>query len=78
MLFTAVEKNAEALIGLPVEAIRMYSPNKLRRHLEEKNKRKFSFTSEFPVIGRGNVLRDNIVTSEEINRDIDKILMRSK
>jgi len=78
MLFTAVEKNVEALVGLPVETIRMYSPNELRSHLEKKNRRKFSFTTEFPVIGRGNVLRDNIVTSEEINRDIDKILMRSK
>jgi hypothetical protein len=78
MLFAAVEKNAASLIGLPIETIRMYSPNELRNHLEKKNRRKFSFTSEFPVIGRGNVLRDNIITSEEINKGIDKILMRSK
>ena len=78
MPFSAVEKNVAALIGLPVEVIRMYSPSELRHYLEKKNKRKISFTTEFPAIGRGNVLRDNIITSEEINRDIDKILMYSK
>ena len=78
MSFIAVEKNVEVLIGLPIETIRKYSPSELRTHLEKKNKRKISFKTEFPVIGRGNVLRDNIITSEEINRDIDKILTRSK
>jgi hypothetical protein len=78
MPFAVVEKNVEALIGLPIETIRQYSPSELRLYLEEKNKRIFSFTTEFPVVGRGNVLRDNIVTSKEINKDIDKILMRSK
>ena len=77
MLFNAVEKNAETLIGLPSEIIRKYSPDELRAHLENKNKRKFSFTTVFPVIGRGNVLRDSIKTSEEINKDIDRILEHS-
>ena len=78
MPFTVVEKNVAALIGLPIEVIRMYSPNELRQFLEKKNKKRLSFTTEFPVIGRGNVLRDNIITSEEINKDIDKILLHSK
>ena len=78
MPFAAVEKNVENLIGLSAETIRKYSPSELRLHLENKNKRKISFTSEFPVIGRGNVLRDGIKTSEEINKDIDKILVHSK
>jgi hypothetical protein len=78
MRFTIVEKNIAAFIGLPIETIRKYSPYEFRLYLENKNKRKFSFTTEFPVIGRGNVLRDNIITSEEINRDIDKILAHSK
>jgi formate-dependent phosphoribosylglycinamide formyltransferase (GAR transformylase) len=76
--FNVIEKNIAAQIGLPIETIRMYSPSELRLYLEKKNKRKFSFTTEFPAIGRGNVLRDNIITSEEINRDIDKILAHSK
>jgi len=78
MRFNIIEKNIATLIGLPIETIRMYSPSELRLYLEKKNKRKLSFTTEFPIIGRGNVLRDNIITSEEINKDIDKILAHSK
>ena len=78
MLFTVIEKNAEKVVGLSVEEIRNYSPGELRRHLEKRNKTKLSFTTEFPVIGRGNVLRDSIITSEEINKEIDKILAHSK
>jgi len=64
MPFAEVERNVESLVGLPVETIRKFSPGKLREYLEKKNKRKFSFSSEFPVIGRGNVLRDNIITTK--------------
>jgi len=78
MSFAVVEKNVENLIGLSANTIREYSPSKLRLHLENKNKCKISFTTEFPVIGRGNVLRDGIKTSEEINKDIDRILAHSK
>jgi hypothetical protein len=78
MPFSVVEENVEKLVGLSAEDIRKYSPGELRRFLEKRNKKKLSFTTEFPVIGRGNVLRDSIITSEEINRDIDKILARSK
>jgi hypothetical protein len=78
MSFFAVEKNVENLVGLSAAVIRKYSPDELRSHLVDKNKRKFTFTTKFPVIGRGNVLRDSIRTSEEINRDIDRILAHSK
>ena len=78
MPFDTVEKNVESLIGLSAEIIRKFSPSELRLHLENKNKRKIFFTTEFPVIGRGNVLRDGIKTTEEINKDIDRILARSK
>ncbi|MCL2442953.1 MAG: hypothetical protein FWD13_05735 [Treponema sp.] len=78
MSFAVIEKNVEKSVGLSAEEIRKYSPGELRRFLEEKNKRKFSFSTEFPVIGRGNVLRDSIVTTEKINREIDKILAHSK
>ena len=74
MPFTAIEKNAERLVGLSAEEIRKCSPGELRRYLEKRNNKKLFFTTEFPVIGRGNVLRDSIITSEEINKEIDKIL----
>ena len=74
MPFAAIEKNAEKIVGLSADEIRKYSPGELRRYLEKRNKKKLSFTTEFPVIGRGNVLRDSIITSKEI----DKILAHSK
>ena len=78
MSFTAIEKNAEKVVGLSAEEIRKCSPGELRHYLEKRNKKKFSFTTEFPIIGRGNVLRDSIITSEEIDKEIDKILAHSK
>ena len=78
MPFVAIEKNAEKLVGLSAEEIRKYSPSELRQYLEKKNKKKLFFTTEFPVIGRGNVLRDSIITTKKINKDIDKILAHSK
>ena len=78
MPFAVVEKNVEKITGLSAEEIRKYSPGELRRYFEKRNKKKLFFTTEFPVIGRGNVLRDSIITSEEINKEIDKILARSK
>jgi len=78
MPFAAIEKNVERSVGLSAEEIRKCSPGELRRFLEERNKKKFSFSTEFPVIGRGNVLRDNIITTDKLNREIDKILAHSK
>lgn len=74
MYFSKVEKNAEKVTGLSLSEIKAISPEKFRIYLEKKNKKPFSFTSEFPVIGRGNVLRDSLITSRIINSEIDKIL----
>ena len=71
--FALVEKNAEKVTGLSVAKLREYSPNQFRQHLESK-KGKVSFRSFFPVIGRGNILRDSLATSTEIDAEIDKIL----
>jgi hypothetical protein len=74
MSFNLVERHAEKVSGLTVETIRRLSPEKIRQHFEEKAKKRLSFVSEFPVIGRGNVLRDNLIHSEELNAEIDTLL----
>lgn len=74
MFFSKVEKYAERVTGLTLEQIKLISPEKFRSYLEKKNKKPFSFTSEFPVIGRGNVLRDSLITSSALNKENDKIL----
>lgn len=74
MLFSKIEKNLESLTGLSILQIRNYSPEKFKAFLENKTKTPLSFTSEFPVIGRGNVLRDSLVGSKTLDSEIDKIL----
>ena len=73
-MFSSVENNVEKITGLTLSQIKKISPEKFRSYLEQKNKKKFSFTSEFPVIGRGNVLRDNLVDSNQLNNEIDRML----
>jgi hypothetical protein len=72
--FDLIEKHIEKITGLTVEAIRRLSPEKTRQYFEEKNNKRLSFVSEFPVIGRGNVLRDTLVHSDELNNEIDTLL----
>lgn len=73
-MFSNVEKNAEKITGLTLSQIKKISPEKFRVYLEQKNKKKFSFTSEFPIIGRGNVLRDSLVDTQRLNCEIDRML----
>ena len=72
-IFSLIEKNAEKVTGLTVSELREYSPERFRGYLEKK-KKKPVFRSFFPIIGRGNVLRDNLVSSEELDSEIDRIL----
>lgn len=74
MSFSYIEKKVVEITGLTLAQIKDYSPDKFREYLEKKNNKKFSFLSAFPVIGRGNVLRDNLVSSVQINDEIDRIL----
>ncbi|WP_028579427.1 hypothetical protein [Desulfogranum japonicum] len=60
--------------GLSPEQIRKSSPEEIRAHLTKKTKKDFKITSAFPFIGRGNVLRDKLRSSKDINRETDKIL----
>lgn len=73
-LFSKIENTIANKIGLSIFEIKDYSPEKFRSHLEISKKKPFSFSSEFPVIGRGNVLRENIQDSNFINKEIRKIL----
>lgn len=74
LAFRRVEAHVEKLTGLSIELIRQMGPDELRAHLEKKNNQKLKFTSEFPIIGRGNVLRDSLKTTEQLNEEVDLIL----
>jgi hypothetical protein len=42
--------------------------------IENKHKSKLTYSSEFPFIGRGNVLRDGLVQSKQLDNEIDLLL----
>lgn len=73
-LLEKVVASVSKKVGLTPEEIRSKSPEQIREHLTKKTGKPLTITTEFPHIGRGNVLRDGIVSSAQINRDIDRIL----
>jgi len=54
--------------------INKLNPIDINAYIEKQSGKKIKITTEFPFIGRGNVLRDGIVTHNKINQEIDKIL----
>lgn len=72
--FDKLIKNIEKKTGMSIDEIKANSPEKHREYFTKKTGKPFKMTSEFPFIGRGNVLRDGLVGSDKINKDIDKLL----
>lgn len=68
--FRIVQKN----IGLSLSDINRLNPIDINAYIEKRNGKKIKITTEFPFIGRGNILRDGIITHDKINQEIDKIL----
>lgn len=67
-------KHIEVITGLTSAQLRDFSPEKFRKFIERKKKKPLTFISEFPIIGRGNVLRNSLISTQEINSGIDAIL----
>lgn len=72
--YEMVLKNISKKTGLTINEIKNMTPREQKIYLEKKNNKKIHFTSRFPFIGRGNILRDGIRETEDINSEIDKIL----
>ena len=68
--FRIVQKN----IGLSLSDINRLNPIDISAYIEKRNGKKIKITTEFPFIGRGNILRDGIITHDKVNQEIDKIL----
>ena len=73
-LYKEVLKNIEKKVGLSIEEIDRKNPVELSEYFYSKIGKKVSFSSEFPFIGRGNVLRDHLISSEQLDKQIDLIL----
>jgi hypothetical protein len=70
----SLERAVEASTGERVEVIRSRSLEETRRLAEKRQGRPLKFVSHFPFIGRGNVLRDRLVSHEQVEADLDAVL----
>ena len=68
------ERNAELITGMSVAELRDASPEEFRQYCERTSGESLMFVSEYPSIGRGNVLRDGITTRDTLNSEIDRML----
>jgi hypothetical protein len=66
--------NIEHKIGLNINEIYQKNPMEIRKIIESKYNDKLTYSSEFPFIGRGNVLRDSLVQSKQLDDEIDLLL----
>ena len=73
-MFEKLIKNIEKKLGLSIKEIHQLNPVEISQKIEQNTRIGLSFSSEFPYIGRGNVLRDGLQEHKQINNDIDKIL----
>lgn len=68
--------NIEKKTGLSASELRKKSPEEFREYMTARTHKPFQVNTEYPIIGRGGVLRDSLASSQDINADIDKILGR--
>lgn len=61
-------------VGMPIEEIRRLPLEDWRTHLRSTFGCPLKFVSRFPFIGRGNVLRDKIVSHDQVERELDEAL----
>jgi hypothetical protein len=73
-IFDKIMINIEKKVGLSIKKIDDKNPVEISKHIEKMTGNALTFSSEFPFIGRGNILRDGLIESNRINQDIDKIL----
>ena len=68
------EQAIERGTGMSIGEIRQTPIEELRRIAEKRLGHSLQFLSVFPWAGRGNVLRDRLVSRKEIDADLDDAL----
>jgi hypothetical protein len=69
-LLEVIEKG----VGKTIDEINRTPLDELRRDAEEKLGVRLTFRVRWPLIGRGNILRDRVLSREAIERRLDKAL----
>jgi len=69
-----LEITVERATGQSAEILRNQTLTQLRRQTEAKTGHKMKFESRFPLIGRGNVMRDRVIDHESVEADLEQAL----
>lgn len=69
-----LERTVERITGQSAEILRSQTLTELRQKTEARVKHKLRFVSRFPLIGRGNVMRDKTVDHETVERLLEQSL----
>jgi hypothetical protein len=69
-----LEATVERMTGMTADQLRRRTITEGRLAAEKKTGKPMRLRSTWPFTGRGNVLRDRILTRDEIDRSIDKAL----
>lgn len=64
-----LERTVEAITGVKVANLRRATLSENRVRIEDAHRAPLAFTSRFPFIGRGNVMRDRLITSRDVERE---------
>lgn len=74
MSIRVLDQAIERATGESVEELRLRTIEETRRIAEERTGRAMRFMSAFPFIGRGNVLRDRVISHDDVEAVLDRAL----
>ncbi len=69
-----LERAIELATGESVEELRLRTMDETRRIAEQRAGHAMRFMSAFPFIGRGNVLRDRVVSHDDVEAELTRAL----
>jgi hypothetical protein len=69
-----LETTVERVTGQSAKELRDQTLTELRQKTEAKTKKKLTFISCFPLIGRGNVMRDKVVDHKFVEEQLQEAL----
>lgn len=70
------ERAVERATGERIDVVRCMPIDERRRMIQARTGKQTRFVSRFPLIGRGNILRNRFKTTDEINAALDRALRK--
>ncbi len=70
----SLEQTVERATGCKADDLRNITLDEQRSAVEQKRGQRLVFRRTFPVIGRGNIMRDRTQSRADIDRLVDKAL----